>query len=52
MVATGIAMAAGGVAGAVIGTALVKRQCKKLYPNDEVKQKKCLNTVAWKRKDL
>ncbi len=46
------AAAIGSVAGAVIGMGGVYFQCKKLYPDDKEKQKKCRKSPIWKRKGL
>lgn len=46
------AVAVGGIAGAYIGTAMVKKQCKKLYPDDLDKFNKCVKSPIWKRKKL
>jgi len=51
-VVTIAAMTAGGIAGAYVGTAIVKKQCKKLYPDDMDKRNKCVKSPIWKRKKL
>jgi bis(5'-nucleosidyl)-tetraphosphatase len=45
-------MVAGGIAGALTGAWLVKKQCQKLYPNDLEKQSKCRKSKLSDRKNL